>query len=158
MNFKLWLEQNQNIQDIVQAYLESPIGKQYKNNDCKSVTRAFINWAEKNNIEAKAVHLAPPSKEFVKNNPQFKGKSGEGDSHIMPVVKGYAIDFTARQFGINRPYENPLITPIDQLKTVYGQFGYYTDTPDWFAGGKSSLIKPFKNLSTMPKEFNDETM
>ena len=130
-------EQTLDINTVVQQYLNSEIGKKYQNHDCKSVTRAFIQWAESNGMQAQALHLAPPSAEFIQKNPQFKGKSGEGDSHIMPVINGYAVDFTARQFGLNRPYNNPLITPINQVKSVYGKFGYYTDNPDWFNGGKS---------------------
>jgi len=151
-------EQNLDINTIVQQYLNSDIGRKYQNYDCKSVTRAFIQWAEKNGMQAQALHLAPPSAEFVQKNPQFKGKSGEGDSHIMPVINGYAVDFTARQFGLNRPYNNPLITPIGQVKSVYGKFGYYTNSPEWFDGGKSFHLGSWKSMPTIDTNFQDETL
>ena len=151
-------EQNMSIEDIVRQYLDSDIGKKYENYDCKTVTRAFIRWADGNGIHAEVLHLAPPSAEFVKMNPQFKGKSGKGDSHMMPVVNGYAIDFTVRQFGINRPYKNPLITPLNGVKSVYGKFGYYTDSPDWFNGGKSFYLGPWYSIPTVKKGFQDEIM
>jgi hypothetical protein len=156
MNFKLWLE-NLDINNIVQQYLNSDIGKKYQNHDCKSVTRAFIQWAESNGMQSQALHLAPPSAEFIQKNPQFKGKSGTGDSHIMPVINGYAVDFTARQFGLNKPYNDPLITPINQVKSVYGKFGYYTDSPDWFKG-KSFYLGSWKSMPTIDTEFQDETL
>jgi hypothetical protein len=64
----------------------------------------------------------------------------------MPIVNGNAIDFTARQFGINRPFENPLITPTNSLQSVYGKFGYFTDKPEWFLGGKSYWIGPLNSI------------
>ena len=151
-------EQNVDINTVIQQYLNSDIGRKYENYDCKSVTRAFIQWAKKNGIQAQVLHLAPPSAEFVQKNPQFKGKSGEGDSHIMPVINGYAVDFTARQFGLNRPYSNPLITPISQVESVYGKFGYYTNNPDWFNGGKSFHLGSWESMPTIDTSFQDETL
>jgi len=151
-------EQNLDVNSVIQQYLNSDIGKKYQNYDCKSVTRAFIQWAESNGMQAQALHLAPPSAEFLQKNPQFKGKSGTGDSHIMPVINGYAVDFTARQFGMNRPYNNPLITPISQVQSVYGKFGYYTDSPDWFNGGKSSHLGSWKSMPTIDTNFQDDIL
>jgi hypothetical protein len=122
--------QNDTIEDIVNAFVNSEIGKKYSKYDCKSVTRAFIKWAADNGIEAKIITFAPPSAEFIKQNPKFKGKSGEGDGHIMPIVNDQAIDFTVRQFGVNRPYQNPLITPLNNIKSIYSKFGYFTNKPE----------------------------
>lgn len=151
-------EDNAGINAIVQQYLNSQIGQKYSNYDCKSVTRAFISWAESNGMQAEALHLAPPSAEFIKQNPTLAGKSGSGDSHIMPVINGYAVDFTARQFGLDRPYNNPLITPIKDVEQVYRRFGYYTDSPSWFDGGKSSYVGKWKAIPTMDTNFDDEIL
>jgi len=156
---KIWkglkeIAQNDSIEDIANAFVNSEIGKKYSKYDCKSVTRAFVKWAADNSIETKVIIFAPPSAEFIKQNSKFKGKSGEGDSHIIPVVNNQAIDFTVRQFGVNRPYQNPLITPLSNIKSVYNKFGYFTDAPEWFDGGKSYWIGP---LSSIPSEiFNQE--
>jgi hypothetical protein len=149
-----------NLQTIIKSFVDSPNGQKYKKYDCKTVTRAFVQWAEQNKIPTQVISLAPPSAEFIKKNPQFKGKSGQGDGHIMPVVDGNAIDFTVRQFGINRPFENPLVTSTNSLPAVYGKFGYYTDKPEWFLGGKSHWMGP---LSSIPNEifnqnFSDEML
>jgi hypothetical protein len=104
--------------------------------------------------------LAPPSADFIAKNPQFKGKSGTGDSHIMPIVNGSAIDFTVRQFGVKRPFENPLVTLINSLPAVYGKFGYFTDNPDWFAGGKSQWIGALNAIppAILNQNFGDEML
>ncbi len=146
---KIWkgikeVTQNDTIEDIANAFVNSEIGKKYSKYDCKSVTRAFVKWAADNGIETKVITFAPPSAKFIKQNPKFKGKSGEGDGHIMPIVNDQAIDFTIRQFGINRPYQNPLITPLNNIKSVYSKFGYYTDAPEWFNGGKSYWDRSIK--------------
>lgn len=145
---------------IIQSFVASPAGQKYKQHDCKTVTRAFVAWAEQNKITTQVVSLAPPSAEFIAKNPRYKGKSGQGDGHIMPIVNGNAIDFTVRQFGVGRPFENPLITPTNSLPAVYGKFGYFTDKPEWFLGGKSHWIG---SLNSIPSEifnqnFGDELL
>jgi len=152
--------QNDTIKDIANAFVNSEIGKKYSKYDCKSVTRAFIKWAADNGIEAKIITFAPPSAEFIKQNPKFKGKSGEGDGHIMPIVNDQAIDFTVRQFGVNRPYQNPLITPLNNIKSIYSKFGYFTNKPEWFDGGKTYWVG---SLSSIPsdifnQDFGDEIL
>ena len=149
-----------NLETIIQSFVASPTGQKYKQHDCKTVTRAFAQWAEQNKIPVQVVSLAPPSAEFIAKNPGYKGKSGQGDGHIIPIVNGNAIDFTVRQFGISRPFENPLITTIDSLPAVYGKFGYFTDKPEWFLGGKSHWIG---TLNSIPSEifnqnFGDEML
>ena len=149
-----------NLETIIKSFVASPTGQKYKQHDCKTVTRAFVQWAEQNKIPVRVVSLAPPSADFISKNPGYKGKSGEGDGHIMPIVNGNAIDFTARQFGVDRPFETPLITPINSLPAVYGKFGYFTDKPEWFLGGKSHWIGP---LNSIPSEifnqnFGDEIL
>ena len=145
---------------IIQSFVASPLGQKYKQYDCKTVTRAFVQWAEQNKIPTQVVSLAPPSADFIAKNPRYKGKSGQGDGHIMPIVNGNAIDFTVRQFGINRPFNNPLVTPTSSLPAIYGKFGYFTDKPEWFLGGKSHWIGP---LNSIPSEifnqnFGDELL
>ena len=152
--------QNDTIEDIANAFVNSEIGKKYSKYDCKSVTRAFIKWAADNGIEAKIITFAAPSAEFIKQNPKFKGKSSEGDGHIMPIVNDQAIDFTVRQFGVNRPYQNPLITPLNNIKSVYSKFGYFTNKPEWFDGGKTHWVG---SLSSIPsdifnQDFGDEIL
>ena len=149
-----------NLETIIQSFVASPTGQKYKQHDCKTVTRAFAQWAEQNKIPVQVVSLAPPSAEFIAKNPGYKGKSGQGDGHIIPIVNGNAIDFTVRQFGISRPFENPLITTIDSLPAVYGKFGYFTDKPEWFLGGKSHWIGPLKSIPSaiFNQDFGDELL
>jgi hypothetical protein len=145
-----------NLPTIIQSFVNSSLGQKYKQYDCKTVTRAFVQWAEQNKIPTQVVSLAPPSADFIAKNPKYKGKSGQGDGHIMPIVNGNAIDFTVRQFGVSRPFDNPLLTPTNSLPAVYGRFGYFTDKPEWFLGGKSHWIGP---LSSIPSEiFNQNFM
>ena len=149
-----------NLSTIIQSFVNGPIGQKYKQYDCKTVTRAFVQWAEQNKIPTQVVSLAPPSADFIAKNPRYKGKSGQGDGHIMPIVNGNAIDFTVRQFGVSRPFNNPLVTPTSSLPVVYGKFGYFTDKPEWFLGGKSHWIGA---LNSIPSEifnqnFGDEML
>jgi hypothetical protein len=147
-------------QTIIQSFVNGPSGQKYKQHDCKTVTRAFVRWAEQNKIPTQVVSLAPPSADFIAKNPQFKGKSGEGDGHIMPIVNGSAIDFTVRQFGVNRPFNNPLVTPINSLPAVYGKFGYFTDKPEWFLGGKTHWIGSLNSIppAIFNQNFGDEML
>jgi hypothetical protein len=147
-------------QTIIQSFVNSPLGQKYKQYDCKTVTRAFVQWAEQNKIPTQVVSLAPPSADFIAKNPQFKGKSGQGDGHIMPIVNGNAIDFTVRQFGVNRPFNNPLVTPINSLPAIYGKFGYFTDKPEWFLGGKSHWIGALNAIppAIFNQNFGDEML
>lgn len=154
---------NSNIQNIVKQFLSSDIGKKYAKHDCKSVTRAFVGWAKQNGINANVLNLAPPNSDVIRKRPELRGRSGDGDGHIMPVVDGYGIDFTARQFpNMNTPYENPLITPLSKIKDVYRKIGgYFTDTPDWFMNGKSSYYLgswESQPSSIMSQDFGDELL
>ena len=153
------------LQTIIQSFVNSPIGQKYKQHDCKTVTRAFVRWAEQNKIPTQVVSLAPPSADFIAKNPQFqskKGKPGQGNGHIMPIVNGSAIDFTVRQFGVKRPFENPLVTStsINSLQSVYGKFGYFTDNPNWFPGGKSHWIGALNAIppAIFNQNFGDEIL
>ena len=154
------VEHRSNLDTTIQGFVNSPSGKKYKAHDCKTVTRAFVTWAEQNKIPTQVVSLAPPSADFIAKNPRYKGKSGEGDGHIMPIVNGNAIDFTIRQFGVNRPFNNPLVTPTSSLPAVYGKFGYFTDKPEWFLGGKSHWIGPLKSIPSaiFNQDFGDELL
>ena len=149
-----------NLQTVIKSFVNSPNGQKYKKYDCKTVTRAFVQWAEQNKIPAQVVSLAPPSAGFIAKNPRYKGKSGKGDGHIMPVVNDNAIDFTVRQFGVSRPFENPLVTPTGSLSAVYGKFGYFTDKPAWFLGGKSHWIGTLKSIPSeiFNQNFGDEIL
>jgi hypothetical protein len=148
------------VQDVIGGYLNSEIGKKYARYDCKTVTRAFLKWAKEKNIPTQVLFLAPPSAETIKQNPQFKGKSGTGDAHIMPVVSGQAIDFTVRQFPGKQgtPYEKPLITPVGQVKQVYNKLGgYYTDAPAWM-NNKSDYLGSTLPPSIAKMDFGDELL
>ena len=104
------------------------------NNESLSKLNEFINWLKKNKkFEPEVLLLAPP-----KDIKKYPGKSGDGDSHIFAIIDGYGVDFTANQFpGISEPLK---ITPENQIPNVYKKIGgYYTDSPDWFEGGKTSL-------------------
>ena len=153
-------EHSSNLDTTIQGFVNSPSGKKYKAHDCKTVTRAFVTWAEQNNIPTEVITFAPPSAEFVQKNPQFKGKSGEGDGHIMPIVNGNAIDFTIRQFGVNKPFDNPLVTPVSNIKSAYSKFGYFTDAPDWFLNGKTHWKGPLKSIPSaiFNQDFGDELL
>ena len=148
------------IDKIIKSFVSSPVGQKYAKHDCKTVTRAFVQWADQNQIPTQVINLAPPSAAFIKKNPRFQGKSGQGDGHIMPIVDGQAIDFTVRQFGVNRPFDRPLITPVADLPSVYGRFGYFTDRPEWFLGGKSHWIGPLNQIPAeiFNQEFGDEIL
>ena len=148
------------LEKIIQSFVNSEIGQKYKTYDCKTVTRAFVNWAEQNQISTQVISLAPPSADFIKQNPQFGGKRGEGNGHIMPIVNNNAIDFTVRQFGVNRPFERPLVTPVSNLKSVYGRFGYFTDRPEWFLGGKTHWVGSLSQIppSIFNQNFGDELL
>ena len=161
MNAKPMNEDSSNsLQTIIQSFVNSPIGQKYKQHDCKTVTRAFVQWAEQNKIPTQVVSLAPPSADFIAKNPRYKGKSGQGDGHIMPIVNGNAIDFTVRQFGVNRPFNNPLVTPTNSLPAIYGKFGYFTDKPEWFLGGKSHWIGALNAIppAIFNQNFGDEML
>jgi len=158
---KVWEQESGDpLSKIVKDFVSSPVGQKYAKHDCKTVTRAFVQWADQNQIPTQVIVLAPPSAAFIKKNPRFQGKSGEGDGHIMPIVDGQAIDFTVRQFGVNRPFERPLITPVADLPSVYGRFGYFTDRPEWFLGGKSHWIGPLNQIpkAIFNQEFGDEIL
>ena len=148
------------IDKIIGSFVSSPVGQKYAKHDCKTVTRAFVQWADQNQIPTQVINLAPPSAAFIEKNPRFQGKSGEGDGHIMPIVDGQAIDFTVRQFGVNRPFDRPLITPVADLPSVYGRFGYFTDRPEWFLGGKTHWIGPLNQIPAeiFNQEFGDEIL
>ena len=114
--------------------------------DCKKSTYEFINWLKDNKgFEPDVLLLAPPSAEVVEKNPELKGKSGGGDSHIFAIVDGYGVDFTANQFpGISNPLK---ITPENEIPSEYREIGgYYTNYPDWFKGGKTSLKTKWASL------------
>jgi len=159
--FKQFLEnqENNDAGKIAQKFIQSPEGQKHSNSDCKTVTRAFVNWAKQNNIPAQVLLLAPPDPELIMQGKAPKGKSGEGDSHIMPVVNNKAIDFTVRQFGVNIPYENPLITPTSETERVYRNLGgYYTYAPDWFNNGQTYYLGSFEGQTIVPKDFKDESL
>lgn len=149
------------VKKIANNFVNSDFGKKYSEYDCKTVTRAFTKWARDNGIDSDIINLAPPSKEIIAKRPELKGKSGEGDGHIMPVVGNYAIDFTARQFGLPNTFENPVITPMQEMEKTYNKIGgYYTDAPEWFDGGKKFWKGKWENQpkDIMNQEFGDEKL
>ena len=160
MRAQEFISENKDLGTIVKSFVNSPAGQKYRQHDCKTVTRAFVDWADQNRMPTQVISLAPPSAAFIEKNPRFRGKSGEGDAHIMPVVAGNAIDFTVRQFGVGRPFEDPLITPINSMKSVYGRFGYFTDAPEWFLGGKSYWMGPLRAIprEIFNQDFGDEIL
>jgi hypothetical protein len=108
--------------------------------DCKESTKKFVEFMKSKRLpEPKVIWLAPP-----KDIKKFPGKSGQGDAHIMPIVGNDAIDFTAKQFGVN---QIPFITPMSKVKQVYNEIGgYYTDAPDWVPGKTTHIIGTFNSL------------
>jgi len=155
------IENPNDVNSVVQSFLNSEVGKANRLNDCKTVTRAFVNWAKDNGVQANVMLLAPPSTEVIEQRPELKGKSGTGDSHIMPIVAGQTIDFTARQFpGVSATYEKPLIMPLNQAKSYYEKVGgYFTDAPEYFNGGQTSYVGSWDGLpSYFNKSFSDELM
>ena len=108
--------------------------------DCKESTKKFVEFMKSKQLpEPKVIWLAPP-----KDIKKFPGKSGQGDAHIMPIVGNDAIDFTAKQFGVN---QIPFITPMSKVKQVYNKIGgYYTDAPDWVPGKTTHIIGTFNGL------------
>jgi hypothetical protein len=75
----------------------------------------------------------------------------------MPVVNGDAIDFTARQFGVSNQFNNPLVTPLSRVNSVYYKIGgYFTDKPDDFYGGKDMYLGDWDGVQI--GDFADEYM
>ena len=111
-----------------------------ESDDCKESTKKFVEFMKSKRLpEPKVIWLAPP-----KDIKKFPGKSGQGDAHIMPIVGNDAIDFTAKQFGVN---QIPFITPMSKVKQVYNKIGgYYTDAPDWVPGKTTHIIGTFNSL------------
>jgi len=109
--------------------------KYYKReHDCKNSTFQFLKWFKETYPklpEPDVMLLAPPNPEIVKQHPELKGKSGEGDAHIFVVVDNVGIDFTADQFpGVSNYLK---ITPFSNIKLEYSKIGkYFTDSPDYF--------------------------
>jgi hypothetical protein len=145
-------------QGIINRFLQSEIGKRSEKYDCKTVTRNFVNWCREQKItDVRVLHLSPPSAKVVSSRPELRGKSGTGDSHIMPVVNGDAIDFTARQFGVSNQFNNPLVTPLSRVKGVYSKIGgYFTDKPDDFYDGKDMYLGDWDGVQI--DDFADEYM
>ena len=86
--------------------------------------RNFVNWAEEQKIpNVQVIHLAKPHDDVVAQRPELRGKSGTGDSHMMPVFNNDAIDFTARQFNQPNQFNSPLVTPLSSIKQVYNKIG-----------------------------------
>ena len=136
--------QQQSTQDVIRKFLESDIGKKSEKFDCKTVTRNFVNWAEEQKIpNVQVIHLAKPHDDVVAQRPELRGKSGTGDSHMMPVVNNDAIDFTARQFGLPNQFNSPLVTPLgEEFEQVYRKIGgYFTDKPYMHIGTWSEFSK-----------------
>jgi len=150
--------QQQSTQDVIRKFLESDIGKKSEKFDCKTVTRNFVNWAEEQKIpNVQVIHLAKPHDDVVAQRPELRGKSGTGDSHMMPVVNNDAIDFTARQFNQPNQFNSPLVTPLSSIKQVYNKIGgYFTYKPESFYGGKDMYIGPWSGLQI--GSFVDENM
>lgn len=123
---------------------------------------AFVEWAKSKEIDVIVLWLAPPHPKVVEKRPELRSKKNPeegGDAHIMPVVNNDAVDFTARQFGVNAPFEKPLITPISQVKQVYGRIGgYFTDAPEWFMGGKTHYLGPIDGISKYLGDFSNELL
>jgi hypothetical protein len=136
------LKETLNQQQIIDIAKEFMLSSNYnKSHDCKRSTYEFINWLKKNKkFEPEVLLLAPP-----KDIKKYPGKSGEGDAHIFTIIDGYGIDFTANQFpGIS---ESLKITPENEIPTEYKKIGgYYTNSPDWFEGGKTSIKTKWNNL------------
>ena len=135
----------QEVIDIAKEFMNS---KSYDStHDCKRSTYEFVKWLKVNKkINPDVLLLAPP-----KDIENFPGKSGHGDSHIFTILDGFGVDFTANQFpGVSQALK---ITPESNIPAVYKRIGgYYTDSPDWFEKGKTSLKTKFDNL---PKWFHD---
>lgn len=135
----------QQIVDIAKEFIKS--NSYNKSHDCKRSTYEFVNWLKKNKkFEPDVLLLAPP-----KDIKKFPGKSGDGDSHIFAIIGGFGVDFTANQFpGVSEPLK---ITPESQIPSEYKKIGgYYTDFPDWFEGGKTSLKTKWNNLPNWMKK------
>jgi hypothetical protein len=116
-----------------------------KSHDCKRSTYEFVKWVKKNkNFEPDVILMAPP-----KDIKKYPGKSGEGDAHIFAIVNRYGIDFTANQFnGVNDPLK---ITEENKIKSEYKKIGgYFTNFPEWFENGKTSIKT---KIGQLPKWF-----
>ena len=65
-----------NLETIIKSFVASPTGQKYKQHDCKTVTRAFVQWAEQNKIPTQVISLAPPSADFIKKIHSSKVRMG----------------------------------------------------------------------------------
>lgn len=147
------------VQCIVTNFLDDKRTNNYQNFDSKSITRVFVNWANENNIRTEVICLSPPSEEIFQNRPELKNRKGFDQPHVIPMICGYAIDFTAHQFpNITNNFWNPLITSYSRLQNIYFEIGgYFTDSPTWF-GGRTHYHGNWGRVSRkiLPADFKDD--
>ena len=129
----------QQIDDLSNEFVLSDKFK--SSDDCKYSVRSFVNWVKNNKgFEPDVMLLAPP-----KDINKFPGKSEKGDSHILSIIDGYGIDFTAKQFDSNQPLIK--ITQESEIESEYKKLGgYFTSYPNWFENGKTFIKSKFKDL------------
>jgi len=117
------------IQSIVRSYLSDSkydLGNSIGN--CAFFAKDFYDWAKENGMSPALIYL------------QHENQEGdEVEDHIIPVLDGFAIDFTYTPEGVSRKtrIDNPVAieyqldpeyTPLEGVKEKYSKFGY----PDYF--------------------------
>jgi hypothetical protein len=136
------LEENfQNINEMADRFCTEFLSK-YERDDkgafnCAWATQQFILWAKKNGINAKAIYFVWPDKP-------------NGESHIAPVVNNQILDFTIHQFdkSIKDCYK---ITPVNDWKSVYGQYGYGVNFVEMDGKKQSVMVNTFEYFNSSDK-------
>ena len=122
-------EEEAQIQSIVRSYLaDSKYNLANSLGNCAFFAKDFYDWAKENGMSPALIYL------------QHENQEGdEVEDHIIPVLDGFAIDFTYTPEGVSRKtrIDNPVAieyqldpeyTPLDDVKEKYSKFGY----PDYF--------------------------
>lgn len=117
------------IHSIVRSYLsDSKYDLANSIGNCAFFAKDFYDWAKENGMSPALIYLKHENQE-----------GDEVEDHIIPVLDGFAIDFTYTPEGVSRKtrMDNPVAieyqldpeyTPLDDVKEKYSKFGY----PDYF--------------------------
>jgi hypothetical protein len=125
MNFKLWLENNYDLVDLVSKFMMSP-ENQYRVWSCKNDTKGacdgvsvdLAKFLEEHGVSATLLAGTGRTKPLSKDaNPEWLNFVSQEEGaeqylfHVVVVVGDQVIDLTSAQFG-----ENDWLYPLSQFK------------------------------------------
>lgn len=134
MNFKLWLEQNYDLVDLVSKFMMSP-ENQYRVWSCKNDTKGacdgvsvdLAKFLKKHGVEATLLAGKGLTKPLSKNaNPEWLNFVGQEEGaekyllHVVVAVGDQVVDLTSAQFG-----ENEWIYPLEKFKQEWNKVELY---------------------------------